>query len=155
MSSRFLQGDGYPILYVYFGEQLLSSYKMPYVKDNGNSSYIRQYFEPYPEDSIRSHKLLSGNYVQDLPVGFNLGIKIKYSSILASHLKTIYEKITESQSVATKSLKLQPRHNLEAVYPVIYTGKFPIESENMWRHSILLEFQVTQIIESPSFVIPN
>lgn len=153
--SRFLQGDGYPILYIYENNLKVSEYKMPYVRDQGTKSYIRQYFKPYPDNEILQHKLLSGDYEEDLPSGYNLTISIKYASIQATQLQSIYNLIKDSKSSATRSLKIKPRHNHSAIYSVLYKGDFLIESDNMWRHVVTLEFITSELISDPPFVIPN
>ncbi len=155
MSSRFLQGDGYPILKRYNSSNTLQeTVNLPYVRDDGSNSFVKQILDPYPEDKTRQYALLSGAEAEDAPIGSKLRIQIKYVSILASDLKAIFNCILAARANSGDYLKLKPRDDYDAVtneYKVIYKGSFPLESGNMWRHNIQLDFSATDLLPT-SFV---
>jgi hypothetical protein len=141
MSSRFLQGDGYPVLTRYNASNVLQeTVNMPYVLDDGNNSYVRLYLDPYPEDAVRQYKLLDGSQNDDVPMGNNLRVEIKYVSILATELQPIFNCLLITRNNTGHYLKLKPRHNFTGDYKVIYKGNFPLESGNMWKHSVTFQF---------------
>lgn len=144
MSSRFLQGDGYPILKRYNSSNVLQeTVNMPYVRDDNSNSFIKQWLDPYPEDKVRQYALLSGYDEEDAPVGYKFRAQIRYNSISAANLKAIYDIIFNTRENSGHYLKLKPRSDYDATvndYKVIYKGNFPIESANMWQHNIVLEF---------------
>lgn len=156
MSSRFLQGDGYPVLKRYNSSNVLQeTINMPYVADSANS-YIRQKFIPYPDDDIRIHELLGGDVEEDSAIAYKVEITIKYSSISASDLKEIYDCLLTAQRTSNY-LKLRPRDDYNsgaADYRVLYAGGFKIQSKNQWQHDIELTFITSSAIGVPDFAIP-
>lgn len=150
MGSRFLQGDGYPILKRYNSSNTLQeTVNLPYVRDDGSNSFVKQWLDPYPEDKVRQYALLSGAEAEDAPTGSKLRIQIKYASITAANLKAIFNCILASRANAGDYLKLKPRDDYDAVtndYKVIYKGSFPLESANMWRHNIQLDFAGKELL---------
>ena len=93
--------------------------------------------------------MLSGSEAEDAPIGSKLRIQIKYVSILASDLKAIFNCILAARANSGDYLKLKPRDDYDAVtneYKVIYKGSFPLESANMWRHNIQLDFAATDLL---------
>ena len=148
MASRMLQGDGYPQLIRYNSSNVAqATVDMPYVRDDGNSSYVRQYFEPYPDKEILHHSLLSGAVNEDKPVGHKFRCIIKYSSIKASTLLSIFNLILDSLENAGNYLTLIPRDdNALAAYKVVYKGIINLESSNMWEHDVTLEFHGTELV---------
>ena len=156
MSSRFLQGDGYPVLMRYNSSDVLQeTVNMPYVRDDGNNSYVRMYLDPYPEDAIRQYQLLDGVQGDDPPTGNILRVEIKYVSIQAVNLQGIFNCILASRNNAGDYLKLMPRHNFVDSHGVIYKGSLPLESGNMWTHQATLQFTGTDLLpNSFTFSIP-
>ena len=139
--GRFLQGDGCPVLYRYNGSGVLQdSVIMPYVRDDSSNSYIRQYLDPYPEDSIRQYQLLSGTSGEDDPIGLKFRAEIKYNSINAAKLQPIYNCILASRNNSGHYLVLQPRNDNASTYKIIFKGSLSLESNNMWQHNVVLEF---------------
>ena len=161
MASRFLQGDGYPILYRFNSSNVLQeTVNMPYVRDDGSKSYIRQFFDPYPEVKTLHHNLLSGAIAEDKPTGYKFRAEIKYSSIPASNLLSIYTCILNSLKNAGDYLRLAPRNDHDTgsykYFNVVYRGNIDINSSNMWQHNIVLLWDGIAIV-STSFlpVIPS
>jgi hypothetical protein len=156
MSSRFLQGDGFPILYRFNSLNILQeTVNLPYVRDDGSKSYIKQFFDLYPEVKMLHHDLLSGNISEDKPMGYKIRVEIKYSSIPAANLLSIYTCILNCLKNSGDYLRLLPRndHNtgLYKTFDVIYKGNLAIESSNMWQHNVILNFNGTALI-STSFI---
>jgi hypothetical protein len=150
MSSRFIQGDGEPVLSLYDSTNtLLDTFNMPDVKDDGNS-YIRQYFDPYPKPEYTAFELLSGNIGCDPAAGYRPRFVIRYPSILASDLKAIYDLIIRSY-YSLGYLKLKPRSDSAADYKVVYKGSLSLESTNGWRHNVQLDFQGMEMIKIENF----
>lgn len=152
MPSRFLQGDGYPILYRYNSSNVLQqTVNMPYVRDDGSKSYVKQYFDPYPEVEALHHKLLSGAIAEDKPVGHKARFEIKYSSILATDLDDIFNCILTSLATAGNYLKLKPRNDHDGtylLYKVVYGSNIHLDSNNMWQHNVLLPFSGMELIST-------
>lgn len=156
MSARFLQGDGYPILYRYNSSDVLqATVNMPYVRDDGSNSFVRLFLDPFPEDSVRQYQLLTGVSAEDVPIGLKLRAQIKYSSILATDLLSIFNCILTCRATSGNYLKLKPRSDSSNVYKVIFKGNFPVESNNQWRHNIQMEFLATELLATSfAFAIP-
>ena len=154
--SRFIQGDGRPILYRYNSSNVLqATVNMPYVPDTQNS-FVRQEFIPYPDERFRMHELLGGYIEEDSPVVYTVKILIKYSSITAAALKDIYNMIITAKG-STNYLKIRPRADYDdgdADYRVIFKGSLPIESKNQWTHNVDLLFETSTPISSPDLQIP-
>lgn len=152
MASRFLQGDGYPVLERYNSSNVLQqTVNMPYVRDDGSRSYIKQTFKPYPDVETLHHKLLSGNISEDKPVGEQFECDIKYSSIEASSLDDIYNCILTSRATAGNYLKLKPRNDHNGsyyTYKVVYDGDIVLESSNIFTHNVLLKFKGMDIVST-------
>ena len=156
MASRFLQGDGYPILSRYNSSAVLQeTVNLPYVRDDGSKSYIKQFFDPYPEVKTLHHDLLSGDVSEDKPVGYKIRVEIKYSSIPASDLLSIYTCILNAQKNSGDYLRITPRNDNATgtykIFTVVYKGNIAIESANMWQHNVVLNFNGTTLI-STSFL---
>ncbi len=153
MSSRFIQGDGYPIVYRYDSSDVLQeTINLPYVRDDGKS-FIRQYFDPYPSDKYRQHELLDGTIGEDSPEGYKYKCIIQYNSIDTTILKDLFNCIVAAKS--SGYLKLKPRDDSTNIYKVIYVGDIRLESRNAWQHNITLEFHSTDLVSSPTFGIPT
>lgn len=157
--SRFLQGDGYPVLTRYnASNSLQETVNLPYVRDDGSSSYVRINFKEYPEDSLRQHQLLSGNIAEDAPLGKKVIIQIKYPSLTATELKSLYQCIFNQRNNTGHYLKLKPRNDYNESgtdYKVVFKGDFPVESNNVFTHNVMLEFHGTELIaNSMVFKIP-
>lgn len=144
MASRFIQGDGYPVLYRYnSADTLLETINMPYVRDDGSKSYIRQTFEPYPDSKLLHHDLLSGGINEDKAMGYKFRCEIKYSSILASDLDDIYNCLINAMGTAGNYLKLKPRNDHNGtynLYKVVFEGNIDVQSGNIFTHNITLNF---------------
>lgn len=155
MASRFLQGDGRPVLYRYNSSNVVqASVTMPYVRDDANN-YIRQSFIPYPADEDRIHQLLDGERAEDQPTAFQLRIEIKYSSISAAELQSIYNQIILSKFTSGNYLSIKPRDDYDTnVIKVIYRGDLKLESQNAWEHNVTLEFLSVNKITSLELQIP-
>ena len=150
MASRFIQGDGYPILSRYSAANLLQeTIYLPYVRDDGNNSYVRQYFTTYPTNDIRQFDLLSGATGEDKPIGVNFRCQIKYVSILASDLLFLYNCILNCNNNAGHYLKLKPRSDNNGTineFKVIFKGDLVLDSSNMWKHLVTLDFTGTELL---------
>ncbi len=152
MASRFLQGDGYPILYRYNSSNVLQeTINMPYVRDDGSRSYIKQVFEPHPKEDLLHHNLLSGNISEDKPVGHKFSCEIKYNSIGASSLDDIFNCILTSLKTAGNYLSLSPRNDNNGTYTkykVVYKGNISLESANIFTHNVVLRFAGTELVST-------
>lgn len=151
MASRFIQGDGYPILKRYNGSNVLQeTVNLPYVRDDGSKSYIRQWFTPYPKKELLQHPLLSGTMNVDKPLGHNVAVEIKYSSIPAANLAAIYNCILDTMQNAGHYLKLTPRNDHNGTYKeyvVDWDGEeLMVESSNMFQHNVILSFKGTELV---------
>ncbi len=152
MSSRFIRGDGYPIIYRYNSSDVLqATVNMPYVRDDGQNSYIKQFFDPYPDNELLHHPLLSGSLNQDKPQGYLFRCEIKYASISASDLADIYNLILDSLANSGDYLKIKPRSDHDGTnifFKVVYTSGFNLESQNMWQHNVILPFSGMDLIST-------
>lgn len=159
MASRFIQGDGHPILYRYnAADALQETINFPYVRDDGNNSYVKLYFTPFPDNDTRQYDLLSGTKGEDKPIGENFRCQIKYVSLSATDLLAIYNCILNCNNNAGHYLKLKPRSDNNAVlnsFKVIYKGDLTLESSNQWRHLVTLDFIGTELLAlSLQLVVP-
>ena len=152
MPARFIQGDGYPILYKYNSSNVLqTTIHLPYVRDDGSKSYIRQIFEPYPENKLLHHDLLSGGINEDKVTGFKFKCEIKYSSVLATDLDDIYNCIITAMKTKGDYLKLKPRNDHDGtynLYKVVYKGNIDIQSGNIFTHNIVLSFAGVELVST-------
>lgn len=124
---------------------------MPYVRDDGSKSYIRQFFDPYPEPKLLHHDLLSGAMNEDKPTGHKFRCEVKYGSILASDLDDIYNCILLSLKNTGDYLKLKPRNDHDGtylLYKIVYKGNISLESSNMFQHNVLLPFAGMELIST-------
>lgn len=155
---EFIQGDGYPILRRYNSSNVLQeSVNMPYVRDDGSKSYVKQIFKDYPEQDLLYHKLLDGTTNEDKPMGKNIEVEIKYSSITASSLEGIYNCIITSQKTSGNYLKLTPRHDHDGTfkdYRVVFDGDTILESDNMFQHNVILRFIGIELLSNFELQIP-
>jgi hypothetical protein len=150
MSSRFIQGDGEPVLYLFDGTNTLQdTVSMPDVKDDGNC-YVRQYFDQYPKAEFTTFELLSGNIGCEPIVGYRPRFVIRYPSILAADLKKIYDLIVRCY-YTLGYLRLAPRSDSLSDYKVVYKGSLNLESTNGWRHNVELQFQGLDLIKIENF----
>lgn len=159
MSSKFLQGDGYPILKRYNSSNALQeTIVMPYVRDDGNKSYVRQYFDPYPDETMLHQDLLSGNINEDKVMGYKFRCEIKYSSITADNLKSIYNCIGICRRSSGNYLLLSPRNDNDGTYTaykIVLDGGFELISTNMWQHNVILKFKgIVLVSKNLAFEIP-
>ena len=152
MSSRFIQGEGYPILYRYDSNDILqTTINLPYVRDN-QSSYIKQKFIDYPAYESREHKLLSGAITADGVEGHKLQVTIFYRNIESTILRDVYNAIILAQK--SGYLKLKPRNDASEIYKVLYSGELKLESISAWQHNVKLVFTSVVLISSLSLSIP-
>lgn len=153
MSSRFIEGEGHPILYIYdASDNLQGVINLPHVADT-QSSYVRIFFIPYPSDEDRFHQMLSGNLDEDSPIGYKAQFEIHYDSLLASTLRGVYNGIIQAKDAGY--LKLQPRDDYNATYKVIKKGDLKLQSKNRWRHNATLTFETKELMSSPTLTIPS
>jgi len=153
MASRFVEGEGRPILYRYdASDSLQGIINLHHVSDT-QSSYVRISFIPYPSDEDRFHDLLSGDVSEDPPIGYKAQFEIHYDSLLASTLQGIYNKIIEAKDGGY--LKLQPRDDNTATYKVVYKGDLKLQSKNRWRHNVTLTFETRELVSSLSLTVPS
>jgi len=150
MASRFIQGDGYPILYRYNAANALQeTVNLPYVRDDGNNSYIKQFFTTFPDNDTRQYDLLSGTKGEDKPIGENYRVQIKYTSIEVTDLLAIYNCILNCNNNAGHYLMIKPRSDNNGTvntFKVIYKGDLVLDSSNMWRHLVTLDFTGTELL---------
>lgn len=151
MSSKFIQGNGYPTLYRYNGSDVLQeTVAMPRVRDDGNNSFIKQTFVTYPDNETRQYPLLSGTIGEDKPVGINFKCQIKYNSIKASDLLPIFNCILACDDNSGHYLKLAPRSDNNGTvntFKVLFKGDIILESANMWKHNVTLDFVGTDLLD--------
>ena len=155
---EFIQGDGYPVLKRYNSSNVLQqTVNMPYVRDDGSNSYIKQTFEDYPSQDLLYHQLLDGSTNEDKPLGKIITVEIKYSNISADDLLVIYNCILTSQQTSGNYLQLTPRHDHNGTfkdYKVIFQGNTELESGNMFQHNVILKFRGTELVSSLQLQIP-
>ena len=153
VTSRFIQGESYPILKRYNVTNVLQeTINFPYVADTDNS-FVQQKFVPHPSDDLRQHDLLSGDTKEDAVIGRIFYATISYKTIETSKLKDILNCIISAQS--SGYLKLQPRSDSTATYKVVYQGDINLESKSRWLHNVELNFKGMELITNLTLAIPN
>ncbi len=151
-TSRFIQGESYPVLKRYNdSNSLQDTVNLPHVAATDNS-FVKQWFAPYPANEVRHHEILGGYTVEDSAIGHIFNCTIYYKTIETETLKDILNCIILAQR--SGYLRITPHYDLTLSYKVVYLGDVNIETKTRWLHNIELNFKGMDIITNLNLTIP-